>query len=170
MSELSNQTKAEICRITCGHYPIRHSKECPWHRDKNTKSSPEQAELEALRAQLRKEQAAREQAEATCGSMREVLENFDVLNCVNEATKWGIPPDPDDRWTYAVCKAADLVKRGMLNAFQNPAAKTGERWKALCEATQNLIDTAEVDPEAHDPRTDLWKVIFAAKEALAPWR
>lgn len=65
----------------------------------------------------------------------EVIRNFDVLPCVNDATRWPEPPKMDDRWSNAVCGAADRVKAGILDAVAKQAgdeATHGEhdRWSA----------------------------------------
>lgn len=66
------------------------------------------------------------------------LENFDVLDCINAATQWDDPPQINYRWIGAVCKAAALVKAGMLKTLSTDGRDYAERVKRLEAALEEL--------------------------------
>jgi hypothetical protein len=97
--------------------------------------------IDDLRAQLRDEQAAREQAEAACGELREVIEEAiptqDVIT-IKDGNFVSIPSNLGIR---------------MRKALQSPAAKAGKKLETLLNAASLLIS---------------WVVVMKAKEKIVP--
>lgn len=137
------------------------------------------ANQRAMEAEIEADHARAELAEvqAEVARLRKALEDFDVLPCVNAVTQWDDPPQFDDRWVSAVCKAADLVKAGMLKTLSTDIGRAyAERLRALVEAMKNLISLLDADDPVEvgcyctdsgdGPILCAW---CEAKKALAAW-
>ena len=162
MSGLSNQAKAEICKITCGRYPIRHSKDCPWNQ---ASLSPEQSELESLRAENRRLKieiavltstptgqdivTAYKQTEAALGEAVELIKYVAEIN----------PLMYDDAKTARECAEEFL---------QNPTAKAaGERWGAMervVEVAKKAYEFLEIRALGGDITDELEDALAAYEE------